>query len=188
MNDRSHLGNEGKKFYNQYHEGITPCRSGESSWFLFLGKRWYMRAAVVDGQGGGIGKLIIDRLRKSLSDKIEITALGTNALATSLMLRAGANEGASGENAICITVRKVDVILGPIAIVIANSMLGEVTPAMARAVAAADAEKILMPLNKSNITIVGIYNEPLPHLVDMMVKRVEEKLHSYKQDHEGPVR
>lgn len=133
-----------------------------------------MRVAVIDGQGGGIGKLITEKLRKTLGENIEITVLGTNALATAQMLKAGADQGASGENAICVTVRKMDVILGPITIVLANSMLGEITPQIALAIAEADAEKILMPLNKSNITIVGLYNEPLPHLVDLMVKRVEE--------------
>ena len=133
-----------------------------------------MRIAVVDGQGGGIGKLIIEKLRKTMGENIEITALGTNALATALMLKAGANQGASGENAICVTVKKMEVILGPIAIIAANSMLGEITPKIALAIAEADAEKVLMPLNKSKITIVGSYNEPLPHLVEMMVKKVEE--------------
>jgi len=133
-----------------------------------------MRIAVVDGQGGGIGKLIIEKLRKTMGENIEITALGTNALATALMLKAGANQGASGENAICATVKKMDVVLGPIAIIVANSMLGEITPKIALAIAEADAEKVLMPLNKSNITIVSSCHEPLPHLVEMMVKKVEE--------------
>jgi len=133
-----------------------------------------MRIAVVDGQGGGIGKLIIEKLRKTMGENIEITALGTNALATALMLKAGANQGASGENAICATVKKMDVVLGPIAIIVANSMLGEITPKIALAIAEADAEKVLMPLNKSKIPIVSSYNEPLPHLVEMMVKKVEE--------------
>lgn len=133
-----------------------------------------MKVAVVDGQGGGIGKLIIEKLRKTMGENIEITALGTNALATALMLKAGANQGASGENAICVTVKKMEVVLGPIAIIVANSMLGEITPKIALAIAEADAEKVLMPLNKSKITIVSSYNEPLPHLVEMMVKKVEE--------------
>lgn len=133
-----------------------------------------MKVAVVDGQGGGIGKLITEKLRKTLGEDIEITVLGTNAMATALMLKAGASQGASGENAICKTVRKVDVILGTIAIILANSMLGEITPKIAQAIAEADAEKILMPLNKSSLTIVGTYNEPLPHLVEMMIKRVDE--------------
>ncbi len=133
-----------------------------------------MKVAVIDGQGGGIGKLIVEKLRKSLGNDIEIAALGTNALATAQMLKAGADQGASGENAICVTAMKVDIIMGPIAIIVANSMLGEVTPKIAKTVAVADAKKILMPLNKCNINIVGLRNEPLPHLVEMMVERVRE--------------
>ncbi len=135
-----------------------------------------MKVAVIDSQGGGIGKLITEKIRKTLKDRVEIIALGTNAMATALMLKAGADEGASGENAVCETVKRVDVVLGPVAIIIANSMSGEVTPKMAIAIAGADAEKILIPLNKSGVNIVGLYNEPLPHLVDMMVQLVEKKL------------
>lgn len=135
-----------------------------------------MKVAVIDGQGGGIGKLITEKLRKALGERVEIIALGTNALATAAMLKAGANEGASGENAICETVKKVDAVLGPLSIILSSSMLGEVTDRMATAIAEADAEKILIPLNRSNVTVVGLYNEPLPHLTDMAVQLVEKKL------------
>lgn len=138
-----------------------------------------MKVAVIDGQGGGIGKLITEKLRKALGDRVEIIALGTNAIATASMLKAGANEGASGENAVCETVKRVDVVLGTVAILLANSMLGELTPQMASAIAGAGAEKILIPLNKANVTIVGLYNEPLPHLVDMAVQLVEKNLIKY---------
>lgn len=133
-----------------------------------------MRIAVMDGQGGGIGKLITEKLRIALGEKIEIIALCTNALATALLLKAGANEGASGESAICEGVKKADIIMGPLSIIVANSMLGEISPKMAQAVAEADAAKILLPLNKSKISIAGVHYEPLPHLVEMMVKKVEE--------------
>ncbi|MCL6477331.1 MAG: DUF3842 family protein [Peptococcaceae bacterium] len=135
-----------------------------------------MKVAVIDGQGGGIGKLITEKLRKALGERVEIIALGTNALATAAMLKAGANEGASGENAICETVKKVNAVLGPLSIILSNAMLGEVTQRMATAIAEADAEKILIPLNRSNVTIVGLYNEPLPHLTDMAVQLVEKNL------------
>ena len=134
-----------------------------------------MILAVIDGQGGGIGKLIIEKLRKALGEKVEILALGTNALATSSMLKAGANEGSSGENAICETTKKANMILGPLSIVHSNSMLGEITQKTATAILEADAEKILLPLCRSNVTIVGFYNEPLPNLVEMMVKIVVKK-------------
>jgi hypothetical protein len=170
-----------------YHEGITPYETGVLRGFYFCREGCYMRIAVVDGQGGGIGKLITEKLRKALGERVEITALGTNALATAQMLKAGADQGASGENAICVTAGNVDIIMGPIAIILANSMLGEVTPKIAANIAGADAEKILMPLNKNNLNIVGLKKEPMPHLVEMMVERVREKM-AEKQDHEGSFR
>lgn len=125
-----------------------------------------MRIAVIDGQGGGIGKLIVEKLRVAFGNDIGILAMGTNALAASLMLKAGANEGASGENAIVYNAPKVDVIIGSIGIVCANSMLGELTAAMARAVSESDAAKVLIPLNRCNIFVAGIKEEPLPHYID----------------------
>jgi len=104
-----------------------------------------MRIAVVDGQGGGIGKAIVEKLRKELPGDVEIIALGTNSAATVLMLKAGANEGATGENAIVYNADKVDVIMGVIGIIAANSMMGELTPLMARAIAESPAKKVLIP-------------------------------------------
>lgn len=115
-----------------------------------------MRIAVVDGQGGGIGRLLVETLRKTLDEDAEIIALGTNAAATAAMLKAGANEGATGENAIVYTSSKVECILGPLGIIGANSMLGEVTPAMARAIAESPARKVLIPLGRCNIEVVGL--------------------------------
>jgi hypothetical protein len=133
-----------------------------------------MRIAVIDGQGGGIGKTIVERLRKELPEETEITVLGTNALATSFMLKAGANEGATGENAIVCTAGKVDIIMGTIGIIVANSMLGEVTPLMARAVAESSAKKLLLPINRCNIEIVGVdKSQPLPHLIDSAMKNLK---------------
>ena len=126
---------------------------------------------VIDGQGGGIGATIIKRLREKFGDATEIVALGTNAIATSQMLKAKANRGASGENAIVRTVRKVDLIIGPVGIVIANSMMGEVTPKMAEAVAASDAKKLLLPLIQENVEIVGTAGIPLPLLIDELIEK-----------------
>ncbi len=132
-----------------------------------------MRIAIIDGQGGGIGRLITDQIRKSLPMDIEIIALGTNAIAASLMLKAGANEGASGENAIAVNVENVDVIIGPLGIVLANSMSGELTPRMAEAVAKSKARKLLIPLTLSRVEVVGVEAEPLPHLVDKLINRLK---------------
>ncbi|MDF2596896.1 MAG: hypothetical protein K0R69_3237 [Clostridia bacterium] len=112
-----------------------------------------MRIAVIDGQGGGIGKAIVGKLKETFGNSIEIIALGTNSLATSLMLKAGAAEGATGENAIIYNAAKVDIILGPIGIVCANALLGELTPLMAKAIAETPAKKVLIPLNKCNIMV-----------------------------------
>ena len=135
-----------------------------------------MRIAVIDGQGGGIGKYVTERLRKEMPGDVEIIALGTNALATAAMLKAGANEGASGENAVIFTSRQVDVIVGPIGIIMANSMLGEVTPGMAEAISSSSARKILLPVTRRNLEIAGYEPEPLPHLVDNLMKKIKEKL------------
>lgn len=133
-----------------------------------------MKIAVVDGQGGGIGKAIVERLKRELPEDTRIIALGTNALATNLMLKAGAGEGASGENAIVFNVPKVDVIVGPIGIISANSMMGELTPLMASAIAGSPAKKILIPLNRCNVEIVGVKNESLPYHIDSAVNMIKK--------------
>jgi NAD(P)-dependent dehydrogenase (short-subunit alcohol dehydrogenase family) len=128
-----------------------------------------MRICVIDGQGGGIGAALIKRLKEVYQEDHEVIALGTNAVATAQMMKARANRGASGENAICWTVTQVDVILGCLSIVLANSMMGEVTPKMAAAIASAAAPKILLPLTQEKVEIVGLSPEPLPHLVEKIV-------------------
>jgi NAD(P)-dependent dehydrogenase (short-subunit alcohol dehydrogenase family) len=132
-----------------------------------------LKIAVVDGQGGGIGKSIVEKLRQELADNIKILALGTNSAATVLMLRAGADEGSTGENAILYNAPKVDLITGPMGIVISNSMLGELTPLMAEAISESPAKKILIPLNKCNIEIAGVKNETLPLLIDNAVEIIK---------------
>jgi hypothetical protein len=132
--------------------------------------------AVIDGQGGGIGSAIIKRLREVLGETLEVIALGTNAMATGAMLKAGANKGASGENAIVQTVKKVDVVVGTMGIILANSMMGELTPKMAEAIASSPAIKYLLPLKISEVEIIGAAKEPLPHLVDQLIKRIQEMI------------
>jgi hypothetical protein len=132
--------------------------------------------AVIDGQGGGIGSAIIKRLREALGEEVEVIALGTNAMATGAMLKAGANKGASGENAIVQTVRKVDLVVGTLGIALANSMMGELTPKMAEAIASSPAIKCLLPLKMPEVEIIGGPKEPLPHLVDQLIKRIQETI------------
>ncbi len=129
------------------------------------------RICVIDGQGGGIGSAVIKKLKEVFGESIEIIALGTNAIATAQMLKAKANRGASGENAIVRSSAAADVIIGPLAIILAHSMMGEVTPAMAEAVAASPAVKLILPLTQEKIAVVGGSQDPLPHLVDILIEQ-----------------
>ena len=129
------------------------------------------RVGVIDGQGGGIGAALVKALRAAYGEGLELVALGTNAIAAAQMLKAGANRGASGENAIVQTVPRLDLIAGPVAITWANAMLGEVTPAMAAAVTSSPAPKLLLPISQERVTLVGMAEEPLPHLVEELVQR-----------------
>jgi hypothetical protein len=133
-----------------------------------------MVVVVMDGQGGGIGAAVIKALRTAVKEDVEILALGTNSVATARMMKAGANRGATGENAIVQTCPKADVIMGPLAVLMAHAMMGEVTPRMAEAVSMSKARKILIPLTQEKVALVGITADPLPHLVEQAVKRVKE--------------
>ena len=133
-----------------------------------------MIVMVMDGQGGGIGASIIKGLREKYGNDLEIYALGTNSIATSNMMKSGANKGATGENAIIRNCTIVDIIIGPVAIIMANAMMGEVTAGMSEAVCSSPARKILIPLTQENVDIVGITGEPLPHMVQKAVKSIKE--------------
>lgn len=134
-----------------------------------------LRIAVIDGQGGGIGSFIIKSLRESFGDRIEILALGTNAAATANMMKNKANKGASGENAITWNVKRVDIITGPLSILIANGMMGEVTPKIVEAIGSSDAKKILLPITQEKVDIIGTVKEPLPHLVEKLILYIKEE-------------
>ena len=135
-----------------------------------------MRVAVIDGQGGGIGSAIIRRLKDEYGEKVEIWALGTNAIATAAMMKARANRGATGENAIIRSVGRVEIVFGTISVVMAHAMMGELTPAMAEAVAAAPARKILIPLTQENLTVVGVQKDHLPILIDNLIPLINEEM------------
>ena len=132
-----------------------------------------MNILVIDGQGGMIGRQLITEIRRTMSD-VEITAVGTNTLATASMLKAGADGGATGENAVIVCTRSADVIIGPIGIVIADSLLGEVTPQMAAAVGSSPVRKILLPVNKCNNIIVGTADKSTSDLIAEAIRRVQE--------------
>ena len=128
---------------------------------------------VMDGQGGGIGRAIIRRLREAFGEDVEILALGTNSVATSQMMKAGANRGATGENAIVRTAPEADLIIGPLGIIIANAMMGEVTPEMSKAIGSSKALKVLIPLTQERVEIMGLSGEPLPHLIDQVIDLIK---------------
>ncbi len=135
------------------------------------------RIAIIDGQGGGIGALIIKALREAFGETIEIVALGTNSTATSAMMKARANKGATGENAIVRNASKVDIITGPLSIVLANGMLGELTPRIAEAVASSSAKRYLLPVNQEGVDIIGVVKDPLPHMIDKLISLIKEDVH-----------
>ncbi len=137
-----------------------------------------MKIAIIDGQGGGLGSGIIQKLKENLSSEDEILALGTNAIATSQMMKSGAQKGASGENAICWNAPRVDLIIGPIGIILANAILGEVTPAIAEAVASSPARKIVLPITTCNVEVIGKNNSSLPE----MIRQIVEKVLQFKQE------
>jgi hypothetical protein len=128
-----------------------------------------IRIAVIDGQGGGIGTTIIKRIKEVFAERAEVWALGTNAIATAQMMRAGANRGATGENAIRQSAARADVIVGPISVLIANSMMGEMTPSMVQAIGESKAAKLLLPLTQEPVVVVGTIREPLPHMVERLI-------------------
>ena len=136
-----------------------------------------MNILVMDAQGGGIGKQVVTAVRTRFPD-VTITAVGTNAAATTAMLRAGADEGATGENAAVVCCRRADVIIGPVGIVIADAMLGEVTPRMAVAVGQSAAKRILIPVNPCTNFIAGVADLSVGRLVDSVVVELEKTIRS----------
>lgn len=132
-----------------------------------------MRFLVIDGQGGRLGKLLIEEIRKEFPGE-EIMAVGTNATAASTMLKAGADEAATGENPVVVACRRADVIIGPIGIVIADSLLGEVTPKMAIAVAQSSAVRILIPMNRCDNLVAGVGSLSIAELAADAVRKLKE--------------
>jgi hypothetical protein len=132
-----------------------------------------LKIAVIDGMGGSIGHQIILKLRENFPEA-EILALATNAVATHNMMKAGANQGASGENAFKLNLQKVKYIVAPLATTIPHSMLGELTPKMAEAVALSPAKKIYLPLTNPKVEIAGITHQPIPHLMEEVVKKIKK--------------
>ena len=125
-----------------------------------------MKVVVIDGQGGGLGKQVISALKGKYNDAISVIAIGTNAVATQAMLKAGADISATGENPLKVNVKDADVIIGPVGIVIANSLFGEVTPKMAKAVGKSRAKRLLIPVNLCSNIVIGVNNTSIATMVN----------------------
>lgn len=131
------------------------------------------KVLVIDGQGGGLGRQLVSALAAACPEA-ELTAVGTNSLAANAMLKAGASRAATGENAVVVNCRRADVIVGPIGIVIADALLGEITPAMAAAVCQSGAKRVLVPINHCENYVVGVPNQPVSQLVAAAAQKVKE--------------
>lgn len=134
-----------------------------------------MNILVIDAQGGGIGRQVVSAVRKNFPDAV-ITAVGTNSAATAAMLRAGADEAATGENAVVVCCRSADVIVGPVGIVIADALLGEVTPRMAAAVGQSRAKRILIPVNHCSNIIAGVGDLSMSRLLESVLEELRRTL------------
>lgn len=133
-----------------------------------------MKIAVIDGLGGGLGSQIVDSLQDILNNLVEIIAFGTNSKATSNMINSGAQRGATGENAICYSAKNMDIVIGPIGIIIPNSMYGEITPAMAEAIVDSPAEKFLIGIRQSHVKVVGMKDVSINELIKELTQEIKE--------------
>ena len=131
------------------------------------------KVLVIDGQGGGLGRQLVAAL-SAQCPQAQLTAVGTNSLAANAMLKAGASRAATGENAVVVNCRRADVIVGPIGIVIADALLGEITPAMAAAVCQSGAKRVLVPINHCENYVVGVPDQPVSQLVAAAAQKVKE--------------
>ena len=132
-----------------------------------------MNVLVIDAQGGGIGRQVVAAIRENIP-ALSVTAVGTNTIATTAMLKAGADHGATGENAVIVGARQADVIIGPIGIIVADSMFGEVTPDMAKAVGQSSARRILIPVNHCDNIVVGVQTFGIRELVGEVIAELRK--------------
>lgn len=140
---------------------------------FWVSEVFWVNILVIDGQGGGLGKQLVTAM-KAAYPEVEITAVGTNSMATNVMLKAGADNAATGENAVVVGCRKADVIVGPIGMVIADALLGEITPRMAAAVGQSNAKRIMIPISHCNNLIAGIPDQPVSRLVQSAVEQLKK--------------
>lgn len=133
-----------------------------------------MKIVVIDGQGGRIGKMVIEAIL-DITQNHELIAIGTNALATATMIKAGATKAATGENPVVVNAQTADLIIGPIGIIMANSLLGEVSEKMAVAISSSSARKILVPISKCNHVVVGVQDLSLNEYIQLVKQEVKKQ-------------
>ena len=138
-------------------------------------KRTELLVAIVDGQGGGMGRSLAEAVKKDFPD-LWVRALGTNALATAAMLKGGADEGATGENAVVFGAGRAHILLGPVGVLAANGLLGEVTPRMAEAIGASGAVKILLPSQRCSIRLAVGPGQPMQYYLDEAMRLLDEEV------------
>ena len=138
-----------------------------------------MKNPLIDGQGGRLGRAVIEQLKKN-HPTLELYAIGTNSIATAAMLKAGADHGATGENPCVVNARDSDIIIGPMGIVFADALLGEITPAIAHAIGSSKAYKILIPANRCNHYVVGCKETGLGEYIRMVCEKVDSLLNGGK--------
>jgi hypothetical protein len=134
------------------------------------------KVIIVDGMGGGIGVQLVGKIRAAFGDAIEIIALGTNAVAVERMVKAGADRGAAGENAIVQSAGTGELIMGPIGIIIGNSMMGEITVRMAEAILRAPCERIILPLQNDHVTLAGLDGLPLTKMIERAIDLAKDRI------------
>lgn len=133
-----------------------------------------MKIVVIDGQGGGIGRALVSGIKANVPDAV-VTAVGTNTAATIAMQKAGADKAATGENAVVVAARDAEYIIGPVGIVVADALLGEVTPKMAQAVGSSNAKKLLVPVNMCDTIVVGVPDLNVSTLVSQTIQRIMQE-------------
>lgn len=132
-----------------------------------------MKIVIIDGQGGRMGSLLTEKVKRAALPGAQLYGIGTNSIATAAMLKAGADYGATGENPVVTACRDADFIIGPLGILAADSLLGEVTPLMAKAVGQSPAMKILLPVNKCSNHVVGVRNLTMTEFVEQAVEHLK---------------
>lgn len=135
-----------------------------------------MKIIIIDGQGGKIGAMLVSGIKKIVSGQDTIVCIGTNSAATAAMLKAGADNGATGENPVVVNAKDADIIMGTVGIAAADSLYGEITPRMAVSIGQSPALKILIPFNKCNIFIAGAEDHSISECIDAAINKVKEYL------------